>query len=61
MTRRRTCPTCGADPRARDLLRALAALARAQAECARAVDAVWRHLGGQAHRRARQSRQAVHR
>jgi hypothetical protein len=48
MTRRRryVCATCGADTRARDLHAALAALARA-------IDAIWRHLGRDAHRRAR--------
>jgi hypothetical protein len=58
MIRRRPCPMCGADPRARDLGRALAALARAQAALARATDAVWAALGQAAHREARR---VVHR
>jgi hypothetical protein len=53
MTRRRVCPSCGTDPRARDLARALAALARATVALAAATDAVWSHLGRDAHRRAR--------
>jgi hypothetical protein len=51
--RRRACPTCGTDLRARDLGRVLAALARAQAALAVAVDGIWAYLAHGAHHRAR--------
>jgi hypothetical protein len=47
------CPTCGANPRARDLGRTLSAIARAQAELKKATEAVWGHLERNAKHQAR--------